>query len=381
MNPGTLTASRTVVLPSGTLKIQLTTEHVPLDSITEYAVRQNPRRGFLFVSKILGKHLPVKPSEALRHHRWLASSLPSDAEGPVLFIGMAETATGLATSVFEEYCKSSGREDALYLPSTRYRLGERPTLLFQETHSHATDHLIYPPAAGHKQQLWEKARTLVLIDDEITTGKTLKALSRTLKEALPGLKEVHLVCFTSWMQVHEGLEEEFGLPVHLHALVYGEMQFEANPEFSPPELPKVVGNGADKTSIICKEYSRLGRLPSEHSLPEEMQALIDALPAQEKPILVLGTGEFAYEPLRFAAALEEKGHEVVFHTTTRSPILIGEVIHKRIEFPDNYGDDIPNYLYNLDPEQYSRIFLCFETLPTEADQALAARIQAQTVYF
>lgn len=372
----------TIALPSGTLQIELHEEQVPLESITTYAVRQNPRRGFLFVSKILGKHLPVRPSEALKHHRFLAASLPAQAQGPVLFIGMAETATGLATSVFEEYCKASGRQDVLYLPSTRYRLGDRATLQFQETHSHATDHLIYPPESGLKKDLWDGAKTLVLIDDEITTGKTLKALTHTLKGQLHGLREVHLVCFTSWLDLpEEVLLEAFGLPVTIHALVKGNMAFEANPDFSPPELPKVIGNGEDKASLIRHEYARLGRLPASEHLPEGVQSLVNSLPAQEQPILVLGTGEFAYEPLRFALALEEKGHEVVFHTTTRSPILPGEVIQDRLEFMDNYGDQIPNYLYNHRPEHHSQIFVCFETLPTPQDQALMELLKAEAVYF
>ncbi|GGJ39308.1 phosphoribosyltransferase domain-containing protein [Deinococcus roseus] len=382
MSPSSIQAVKQVVLPSGTLTIELHDEQVPLDTITEYAVRQNPRRGFLFVSKILGKHLPVKPSEALKHHCSLAKSLPLDAEGPVLFIGMAETATGLSASIFEEHCKLTGRKDALYLPSTRYRLGEHATLLFQETHSHATDHLIYPPQDPEKKALWDHARTLVLIDDEITTGKTLKALTHTLKAALPALQEVHLVCFTSWLDLPPAvLQEEFGLPVQIHALVKGRMDFTPNPEFAPPELPKVTGNGADKTPLIRKEYSRLGRLPDEHALPEHLQKKVAELPLQDRPILVLGTGEFAFEPLKFAAALENAGHQVVFHTTTRSPILPGEVIHSRLEFPDNYGDQIPNYLYNHHPAQYSRIMLCFETLPTSEDQTLADLLQAETVYF
>ncbi len=69
----------------------------------------------------------------------------------------------------------------------------------------------------------------------------------------------------------------------------------------------------------------------------------------ERPLAVIGTGEYAYTPFRFALALEEAGYDVRFQSTTRSPIMVGDAIASRCEFPDHHGDGIPNYLYNLDP--------------------------------
>ena len=71
----------------------------------------------------------------------------------------------------------------------------------------------------------------------------------------------------------------------------------------------------------------------------------------DKPLAVIGTGEYAYKPFRTALALEEAGYDVLFQTTTRSPILMGDAIASQRQFMDNYGDDIPNYLYNLDADR------------------------------
>ncbi len=71
----------------------------------------------------------------------------------------------------------------------------------------------------------------------------------------------------------------------------------------------------------------------------------------DKPLAVIGTGEYAYKPFRIALALEEAGYDVLFQTTTRSPILMGDAIASQRQFMDNYGDDIPNYLYNLDTDR------------------------------
>ncbi len=51
-------------------------------------------RSYSFL-KVLGRHIPVKPSTMRRTYQLLASQIPGDVAGPVIFIGMAETAVGL----------------------------------------------------------------------------------------------------------------------------------------------------------------------------------------------------------------------------------------------------------------------------------------------
>ncbi len=68
---------------------------VSLDDLFDIAERRNPKRAFLFVSKVLGRHIPVPPSVMRQAYRQLASQFPATLTGPVLFIGMAETAVGL----------------------------------------------------------------------------------------------------------------------------------------------------------------------------------------------------------------------------------------------------------------------------------------------
>lgn len=64
---------------------------------------------------------------------------------------------------------------------------------------------------------------------------------------------------------------------------------------------------------------------------------------------------------RIGRALELEGRNVRVQSTTRSPILCGADISQRLVFKDNYGEGIPNYLYNVDPNAYARIILCHET--------------------
>ena len=86
-------------LPTGTLTLQI--EHAECSPETLFGIgaRQNPKRAFLLVSKVLGKHYPVTPHTMRQIHARLAAKLPVFQQAPV-FICMAETATALAQVVF-----------------------------------------------------------------------------------------------------------------------------------------------------------------------------------------------------------------------------------------------------------------------------------------
>jgi hypothetical protein len=79
----------------------------------------------------------------------------------------------------------------------------------------------------------------------------------------------------------------------------------------------------------------------EAALPGMAQRIVAALPAAAhgSRVLVLGTEELMYAPLRLAGALETllDGTDVRFSTTTRSPVLAvddpGYAIRTRISFP------------------------------------------------
>lgn len=110
------TYSRT--LSCGTLKVTPTGGTIALDDLFDVAERRNPKRAFLFVSKVLGRHIPVKPSVMRAVYQQLAALFPACDQGPVLFIGMAETAVGFGAGVFDEVRGSVS--DPVYLTSTRH---------------------------------------------------------------------------------------------------------------------------------------------------------------------------------------------------------------------------------------------------------------------
>ena len=122
-------------LPTGTLTLAIHRADWAAEELFTLGARENPKRGFLFVSKVLGKHWPVTPQTLAQVHEALAARLPQDT--PTLFVGMAETATGFAQGVFEAWLARSGRRDACYVHSSRLHVPGVALCAFEESHSHA----------------------------------------------------------------------------------------------------------------------------------------------------------------------------------------------------------------------------------------------------
>jgi hypothetical protein len=343
---------RTVTAPiqAGCLTLTLRREEWPLDECLAYATRQNPRRLYLFVSKVLGKHWPVRPSVMREVHQRLAAKI-ADLPGPLLVMGMAETATALGRGVAEEAALQNGRDDVLYLQTTRCRLTRPLAFAFDESHSHAPDHAVYLPEPA-LQPLFQTARSLVLVDDEISTGRTLIELAGAYLQFNPHVERIALVSIACWLSGARQRELAALLerPVHFPALIEGEFSFTADPAFPPPALPAAFVDSGPYHDPIATDPARIGVIAGDWRNPLCLQESAWAREA-DRPLTVIGTGEYAYTPFRIALALEEEGYDVLYQSTTRSPILVGDAIASRREFIDHHGDGIPNYLYNLDSDR------------------------------
>src|SRR5262249_37990777 len=112
-------ARKTVSLRCGTLHLEIERADMDLEELCGYASRRSRKRGFVFVSKVLGKHYPVRPRKMAEVHARLAERL-DDLPGPVVVIALAETATGLGHGLYESWLRLNGRVDSLFLQTTRY---------------------------------------------------------------------------------------------------------------------------------------------------------------------------------------------------------------------------------------------------------------------
>jgi adenine/guanine phosphoribosyltransferase-like PRPP-binding protein len=389
------------------------------------AVRRNPRRAHLLVSRVLGKHVPSDPRlvlgagfllgelvrlrlagdvtplpphvAAAAEHLRVALADPEDADaaagllsalaGPsarhdLVVLGYAETATGLGDAVADALGAT------VYLHSTRRSVpGLEPYGGFEETHSHATSHLLLPA----DPVMLEGGDALVLVDDELSTGATALRTIEALHRRAP---RGHYIVAALVDLRSDAARDRFGeaearlsTRIDVVALATGAVTL-------PPDvlergralMEELDGSERERSSCPPKgvrsvdidwprtvpETARHG-ITSEHRqllqrhlprLADELaQVVQDALlpDATSQPsVLVLGTEELMAAPLRLAVGLQDaltrRGcpASVRFSTTTRSPVLPlddpGYAIRSALVF-DAYDepDDGPGhrFAYNL----------------------------------
>ena len=276
---------------------------------------------------------------------------------------MAETAVGLGAGVFDELRHQYG--EAVYLTSTRHPVDGELLCEFKEEHSHATDHLIYLPDDTEMRRRVAEARTLVLIDDEATTGNTFINLLAALRATgkLADLQQVVTVTLTDWSS--DALPERCPLPVTPISLVSGQWNWTPHPDAPVPVMPAVNVTSRGMWNIAGKQsWGRLGMTAPAGDLGDGITA------SRDERVLILGTGEFVWEPFLLAERLEAAGSQVFYSSTTRSPIALGFAIESAICFTDNYGLGIPNFVYNVAHQQFDRVLLCTETPAESVDVQL-----------
>ncbi|MBT2440298.1 phosphoribosyltransferase [Streptomyces sp. ISL-36] len=345
-----------------------------LPGLLGLALRRNPRRAHLLVSNVLGKHVPQRPS-VVRGAGYdlgvrVRELLGHEDAARAVVLGYAETATGLGHSV------ADGLGLAPYLHSTRRPVdGVAPAGGFEESHSHATSHLLLP----EDPKLLAGEGPLVLVDDEFSTGNTVLNTIRDLHERYPRGRYV-IVALVD-MRTPEDRDrltvfaDEIGARVDLLTLAAGTVglpdgvlakgqelvaRYEAAPAVPAPRVPpgppvrvpldwpEGVPDGG-RHGFTPEHRARL-----EAALPAMAARLAEALRPAGSRVLVLGFEELMYAPLRLGTELELAGLDVSYSTTTRSPVLAvddpGYAIRTRLVFPahdapaDGPGE---RYAYNV----------------------------------
>ncbi|MEV5338983.1 phosphoribosyltransferase [Streptomyces sp. NPDC052676] len=351
-----------------------------LTDLLGLALRRNPKRAHLLVSNVLGKHVPQSPSVVYGHGlalgRRVRALLGDDAAREAVVLGYAETATGLGHSV------ADGLALAPYLHSTRRPVpGVAQAGGFEESHSHATSHLLLPEDPA----LLAGSGPLVLVDDEFSTGNTVLNTIRDLHARYPRERYVvvALVDMRSAADAGrlEAFAEEIGARIDLVTVASGTVRLpdgvlekgralvaEYDPESGSrpaPTGPQTPDGHVARVDLRwppgLPDGGRHGFAPEhrtrlEAALPAMAARLAETLPADARRVLVLGFEELMYAPLRLAHELERlrPDAETRFSTTTRSPVLAvddpGYAIRTRLVFPahddpaDGPGD---RYAYNV----------------------------------
>lgn len=397
--------STTITLPRGTLDLTYQTnfsgdsKNYELEDLLGFAQRINPKRAFLFVSKVLGRHIPVAPSTMRHAFTDLANLVPDDLPEPILVIGMAETAVGLSAGVHQAL--QTRYPNALLLNSTRHSQHNKDnteTLLttFSEDHSHASQHLIYQSADTVTQAQLLASKTLIMVDDEASTGNTCVNVVTALRNAgLDQLQQVHLTTLVDWSlnqnQSHANADDTIAtrlsnIEFHRHHLLSGAWQWTDAPNPEPITMPSV--DTTEAGSYALGDTGNWGRFPTLDSTDgfafylTKFQAAFNLFNQQAqsekeqfdkkqlpKRILVLGSNEFVWLPFLLAEWLETQTQNatVKFSALTRSPIALGGAITTMLSFSDNYGLGMTNFAYNVEPSDWDLIVLCVETSADSVD--------------
>ena len=423
---------------------------LPVKALVGLALRNNPKRAHLLVSRVLAKHVPTEPGIttsagwllALLIRRELQGSAAADRDGHassagsltavideaadglgrllaadagqdggtgpadpaypeerqarasavadlcallagqhtelagVVTIGYAETATGLGQLV-------AGHLGTYYIHSTRQGSdGVAPYGAFEEMHSHATSHQLLPTSRA----ALDLAETVVLVDDELSTGATIINTIRELHRTAPHRRYVvaSLVDLRSGADRNEldALALEIGARIGAVALAQGSIQLPGTLAADAAELisslPLPDPAGPDRGQIRLLDLA--GVVPPVRSArfgvagrpdPRQAAEIADALAATlgafpgapgrnnaaaGARVLVLATEEFMALPLAVAARLQElcPDTDIRYSTSTRSPIAVldepGYAIRSAIAFgsdddaPDGPG---PRFAYNF----------------------------------
>ena len=190
--------------------------------------------------------------------------------------------------------------------------------------------------------------TVVLVDDEVTTGRTAENLIAAIAEAR-GTTPEHLTTVVasvvSWAQP-SGMTSV--------SLAQGEMEFLDSTVHQTVE-PSVAPSGYE--SVVSDSTGSRGGLRSAEQLPDGIAVDVEA----GKKYLVVGTGEFGFLPLRFAEQIESLGAEAFLQSTSRSPLYLGDAIRHVREFPSLCGGQWREFLYNVpDAHRFDGVLLCVE---------------------
>jgi hypothetical protein len=300
----------------------------------------------------------------------LAARVADVMPGPVLVLGYAETATALGQAV------AAALPGAQCVLSTRRPGAE--TIVFAEEHSHAVGHRVLAPAS-----LLMQPKAMVLVDDELSSGRTALNTIRALHRQAPhpGYVVASLLDVRPPEQraAFAELAADLGVPVGAVSLLSGALRVPADAPQRVAHLvaaadPFLRASPSWPAELVRAQWppdvrlsARRGWDPAdEDSLAQMLRPLAERLRSAlvasgARRVLVLGTEELMYAPLRLAAVLSEAGAadglSVRFQSTTRSPVAPldreGYAVRCALAFPagDPTADDPGrlSFVYNVRP--------------------------------
>ena len=315
----------------------------------------NNRRSYLLINPLQGKHLPVRPSSALAMMETFGKKLREHAPNAPLVIGFAETATAIGAVAAKTL-------NAYYIHTTREPLpDDYEYLSFDEEHSHAVEQKLY---LHNIAAVLRNASTIILIDDELSTGKTMRNAVEKLRSRCPFIKGIKTVAASLLYRLTE-TDEALLKAANIEPLYLvrpNTTDFDATVQKFTVEPPPPINEqhaavNEQNFSHLPPHNPRLGVNATQYfsaweDYAEQLLCQIKKiLPQTPRSVLVLGTEECMLPALLIGRRLESFAAEVFCHATTRSPIGICRqdnypVTHGR-QIAGMYDSNRQTFVYNL----------------------------------
>lgn len=338
--------------------------NIDLNEFIKIARRyNNKKRSYLLVNTLQAKHIPTRPQD-IKLGVSLGKKIRDEYPKAHFVIGFAETATTIATDVAWEV--STPEEDVydrrgIYINTTREDyIPERDCICFREEHSHAVNQKLY---IKNFTEYLGYTEEIVLIDDEISTGKTLFNIIQAMRTEIPELAnrkfvvgsiinrltperreffEQHNIYFVSLYDVQwtdEILEKDFrnlSAPSEISDIP------DKSPGFMRIAIPDAryfvdIFDYILQCDYMANKICRIGKRADFSGC---------------KDVLFLGTEECMYPSIQAADLLRQHfGFNAYCHSTTRSPVCIsneeGYPMQNGYKICSLYDVNRVNYIYNL----------------------------------
>lgn len=342
------------------------------ENILKIAKRyNNSKRSYLLVNPLQAKHMAVNPDKAIDMMDALGNMLAEKYPYNKLIIGFAETATAIGAEV-----SSCFDDDCNYIHTTRENIDNY--IPFSEEHSHAVEQKLY---SGNLTEFLSETPSVIFIDDEISTGKTLINIINNFREKFPELNRKEIICASIINRVSDenmrNLENN-GIKCE-YLLKLPDEDYESqikNTEISEPQkLTDISLKNPIKLIYAAPVMdARKGLNIAEYrkSCVKISDKILQRTGTLSGSTLILGTEEFMYPALILGQKI---GENAFCHATTRSPIGICSdedyPIKEGFKIPSFYEENRDTYIYNIRKYDNVIIFTDSKKIPPNAIYSLA----------
>ena len=346
----------------------------------------NSKRSYLLVDPLQAKHIPVSPSKALEMMVSLGKLAGKKFGEARLVIGFAETATAIGAVVAKTIS-----DDCIYIQTTRENVkSSERCVFFTEEHSHAMKQRL---VSDNLDRYLSDTETVVFVDDEFSTGKTLNNLIDRISDSFPNIKNKRIGAVSVINRLSKSDMDKWSdiciESVSLLRIPNIDYSNDANSvaiRVAENLIVNNYGSRSDYTLISCAfPDPRSGIVISDYYrlCIAKFDLIKNKYDFKKKNVLIMGTEECLFPALMIGKYIEDSldVKSIMCHSTTRSPIGIsnasGYPINSGFCIHSFYDFNRDTYIYNLREYDIAVIVTdagpCFSTALSELSAILSKK--------